>query len=118
MSTNKQLGCLTIYYQLNVGLQVGDATKTLVENYGARITCHDWYGNLRLLRQRLIAESKQAGLHYANATRTIEEEIDQADRDTGLRVGIAAPMEGGGFMIGEITAERLILCANCSLTES
>jgi hypothetical protein len=117
MGNRRQIGCVTVNFLPQEGSSPNEVIARLVETFGARITCHDWYANRRLCTLRTIESHKNAGTSVPNPQLLLDD-IDRAASEGGLRVGIAVPMEGGGYMIGDITSERLVLTACCLLEES
>lgn len=118
MISHDSLGVMSIYFGPSAVPDISELIAQLVENFGAKITCHDWYNDRRQMTLRLI-ELREKGGKPIPMPQLLIEVLDRAESEgTGRRVGLALPMEGGGYMIGDITAGRLVLTANCPLRES
>ena len=107
---------VTVHFQPREGVGLNEVIAELVRVFGARIICHDWYADHRRSTERTIA-SVRNGRGLSNPQKLLDE-IDSAAREAGLRIVIAVPMEGGGYMIGDIAASRLVLTACCPLQDS
>jgi hypothetical protein len=94
-----------------------ELTAKLVETLEARITCHDWYADQRKRADETVARNERAGTPLASP-RMFHDDLDRAERSAGLRIGIAVPIEEGGYMIGTVTKLDLVLVARCSLKGS
>jgi hypothetical protein len=117
MGNRADLGSVRIEFRPQKLPHPNEVIPALVETFGAKITCHDWYDDRRQDALRTIAMREEAGTPFSNPQRLIDD-IDRAEGEAGHRFGIAVPMEGGGYMIGDITAQRVVLTACCSLKES
>lgn len=117
MGNRTDLGSVRVAFRPQKLPRPNEVIPALVETFGAKITCHAWYDDRRQDAPRTIAMREKAGTPFSNPQRLIDD-IDRAEGEAGQRFGIAVPMEGGGYMIGDITAQRLVLTACCSLKES
>ena len=115
MAKRNDLGTLTIRLKpQGDGFRVNEVVGKLVQAFEARITCHDWYADMRKKTVEIAELREGAGKPFSK--RPLED-LDSAARNAGLRIGLAVPMTGGGYAIGTITKNCLVLSARCPLKD-
>jgi hypothetical protein len=117
MGGHADLGTVNVRFLPQEVFRPNEVVAELVRRFRAHITCHDWYADRRNSTLRTIAWHENAGTPVPNP-QVLLDDIDRAEKEGGRRFGIAVPMEGGGYMIGDVSRHGLVLTACCPLTGS
>jgi hypothetical protein len=116
MNGDVKLGMVNILFKTQDDGFSRHLAYKLIDAFKARITCHDWYADLRINADETVARNEKAGTPLSNP-RMFHDDIDSAERTAGRRIGLAVPIETGGYMIGSVTKHDIVLTACCSLSE-